>query len=70
MEQYLQKNPGQKGFIIGTAHPVKFPDAVEKAIHTQIETPESLSELMKKEKKTVEINSDFEELRRFLLHKI
>jgi threonine synthase len=70
MKQYLQENPEQKGFILGTAHPVKFPDAVEKAIHTQIEIPESLNNLMKKEKKTVEINSDFEELRRFLLHKI
>ncbi|MDR3026083.1 threonine synthase [Chryseobacterium sp.] len=70
MEQYLQENPNQKGYILGTAHPVKFPDAVEKAIHTQIEIPDSLNELMKKEKKTVEINSDFEELRRFLLHKI
>ncbi|KYH04012.1 threonine synthase [Chryseobacterium cucumeris] len=70
MEKYLKENPNQKGFILGTAHPVKFPDAVEKAIHTQIEIPESLNELMKKEKKTVEINSDFEELKRFLLHKI
>jgi len=70
MAQYLKENPGQKGYILGTAHPVKFPDAVEKAIHTQIEIPDSLNELMKKEKKTVEINSDFEELRRFLLHKI
>lgn len=70
MEQYLQENPEQKGFILGTAHPVKFPEAVEKAIHTQIEIPEPLKELMEKDKKTVEINSDFEELRRFLLHKI
>lgn len=70
MKKYLKENPNQKGFILGTAHPVKFPDAVEKAIHTQIEIPESLNELMKKEKKTVEINSDFEELKRFLLHKI
>lgn len=70
LEQYLKENPGKKGFILGTAHPVKFPDAVEKAINTSIEIPESLNDLMKKEKKTVEINSDFEELKRFLLHKI
>ncbi|PWN63186.1 threonine synthase [Chryseobacterium oncorhynchi] len=69
MEQYLSENPGKKGFILGTAHPVKFPDAVEKAIKVKIEIPESLNDLMKKEKKTVEINSDFEELRRFLLDK-
>ncbi len=69
LEQYLQENPGKKGFILGTAHPVKFPDAVESAIQTKIEIPQSLDDLMKKEKKTVEINSDFEELKRFLLHK-
>lgn len=69
LEQYLKENPGKKGFILGTAHPVKFPDAVENAIKTKIEIPQSLDLLMKKEKKTVEINSDFEELRRFLLDK-
>ncbi|REC47984.1 threonine synthase [Chryseobacterium pennipullorum] len=66
---YLQKNQDKKGFILGTAHPVKFPDAVEKSTAIQVEIPESLRALMKKEKKTVEINSDFEELKRFLLHK-
>lgn len=70
LEQYLKENPGKKGFILGTAHPVKFPDAVENAISTKIEIPQSLDALMKKEKKTVEINADFEELKRFLLDKI
>lgn len=69
LEQYLKENPGKKGLILGTAHPVKFPDAVENAIQTKIEIPKSLRALMKKEKKTVEINSDFEELKRFLLDK-
>lgn len=69
LEQYLKENPGKKGFILGTAHPVKFPEAVEKAVKTKIELPVSLNDLMKKEKKTIEINSDFEELRRFLLSK-
>lgn len=69
LEQYLKENPGKKGLILGTAHPVKFPDAVENAIQTKIEIPKSLGALMKKEKKTVEINSDFEELKRFLLDK-
>ncbi|WP_250253943.1 threonine synthase [Chryseobacterium sp. Marseille-Q3244] len=69
LEQYIKENPGKKGFILGTAHPVKFPGAVENAIKTKIEIPQSLEALMKKEKKTVEINSDFEELKRFLLDK-
>lgn len=69
MEQYLNENPGKKGFILGTAHPVKFPEAVEKAAHITIDIPEALNDLMKKDKKTVEINADFEELKRFLLDK-
>ncbi|SFN15617.1 threonine synthase [Chryseobacterium oleae] len=69
LEQYLNENPGKKGFILGTAHPVKFPEAAEKAAHIRIDIPEALNDLMKKEKKTVEIHADFEELKRFLLNK-
>ncbi|SHE60204.1 threonine synthase [Chryseobacterium sp. OV279] len=69
LEQYLNENPGKKGFILGTAHPVKFPEAVEKAAHIRIDIPEALNDLMKKEKKTTEIHADFEELKRFLLNK-
>lgn len=69
LEKYLKENPDKKGFILETAHPVKFPDAVEKAVHLKIEVPESLQELMKKDKKSIEISPDFEELKRFLLNK-
>ncbi|WP_316931374.1 threonine synthase [Chryseobacterium sp. P1-3] len=51
MLQYLNENPHKKGFILGTAHPVKFPEAVEKATRTKIKIPESLHQLMIKEKK-------------------
>lgn len=68
LEKYLNENPGKKGFILGTAHPVKFPEAVEKAANIKIGIPEALNNLMKKEKKTVEIPADFEELKRFLLN--
>lgn len=69
MEQYLSENPGKKGFILGTAHPVKFPDAVEKATHIKVDLPESLKDLMKKSKKSTEIQPDFAELKRLLLDK-
>lgn len=69
LEQYLIEHPGKKGFILGTAHPVKFPDAVEKATHIKVAIPAGLKDLMEKEKKTVEIHADFEELKRFLLNK-
>lgn len=67
IEQYLKENPGKKGFILGTAHPVKFSDAVEKATHITIDLPKALENLIKKEKKSIEIQPNFEELKRFLL---
>ena len=69
LEQYLEENPGRKGFILGTAHPVKFPEAIEKAVKIKTDIPESLEELMKKDKKSTEMQPDFEELKRFLLNK-
>lgn len=69
LEDYLDKHPDKKGFIIETAHPVKFPDSVEKATGEKIKIPRSLEGLMTEGKKTIEINSDFEELKRFLLNK-
>lgn len=69
LEQYLEENPGSKGFILGTAHPVKFPEAIEKAVKIKTDIPESLKELMKKDKKSTEMQPDFEELKRFLLNK-
>ncbi|WP_292009931.1 threonine synthase [Chryseobacterium sp.] len=68
LENYLKENPDKKGIILETAHPVKFPEAVEKATGYSVEIPETLQGLMKKDKKTTEINPDFEELKRFLLH--
>lgn len=69
MEQYLKENPDKKGFILATAHPVKFPDAVEMAAQVSIQLPESLKDLMKKEKKSLKIQADFAELKRILLDK-
>lgn len=69
LEQYLTENPDKKGLILGTAHPVKFPDAVEKATSIKINLPETLKDLMKKKKKSIKIQSDFAELKRFLLNK-
>ncbi|WP_419869955.1 threonine synthase [Chryseobacterium sp. CT-SW4] len=68
LESYLENHPEKKGIILETAHPVKFPEAVEKATGSSVEIPESLKDLMKKDKKTTEINPEFEELKRFLFN--
>ena len=68
LEKYLAENGG-KGFFLETAHPVKFPDSVEKATGKSVEIPKSLEELMRQEKFTTEINPQYEELKGFLLGK-
>lgn len=66
LEKYISEYGG-KGIFLETAHPVKFPEAIEKATGKNPEVPLVLAELMKQEKVTTEINPDFEELKRFLL---
>ncbi|HSU27443.1 MAG TPA: threonine synthase, partial [Chitinophagaceae bacterium] len=67
LEHFIQANPGRKGIFLETAHPVKFPDAVEKIIGKKIEIPIYLTGLFSKEKKALCINKNYEDLRSFLL---
>ncbi len=50
LKEHLLEQPEQKGFILGTAHPVKFPAVVKTAIGHEPDVPEVLVELMKKSK--------------------
>lgn len=67
MELYLKNNPGEKGFILETAHPVKFPDAVETATGTGLKMPDSVQSILRKEKKSEIISTQFEEFKNYLL---
>lgn len=67
LERYLRQHPSEKGFILETAHPVKFPDAVESATGQKIIIPEMLEEMMNREKASIVIPPDFENLKSFLL---
>ena len=69
LSQYLEKNPGQTGFFLETAHPVKF-DSVEEIVGTYGDIPESVKDLFAREKKSVEIEANYEDLREILLKKI
>ncbi|MGZ8550073.1 MAG: threonine synthase, partial [Chitinophagaceae bacterium] len=46
LKKYLECNPSSKGIFLETAHPVKFPDAVEKAAGKKIEVPSAISAIM------------------------
>ena len=69
LERYLKDHPGQQGFILETAHPVKFPDAVEAIINRRIEVPQSVSYLLDKEKKSIKMKADYQQLKEYLLSK-
>ncbi|HYM94526.1 MAG TPA: threonine synthase, partial [Chitinophagaceae bacterium] len=66
LQRYLNKFPG-KGIFLETAHPVKFPDAVEKATGIKVELPASLADLMKEEKQSILMENDFDRLKEYLL---
>lgn len=67
LKKFLQTHPGRKGIFLETAHPVKFPDAVESVTGKKIAMPSSISSIMKLEKKSVVIKPGFESLKQFLL---
>ena len=62
-----QLNEGETGVFLETAHPAKFKDTIDRILSRDIEIPLPLQEFMKGEKQTVEMSSDYEELKKFLL---
>lgn len=58
---YLQHHPGQWGYLLETAHPVKFPEAILKATGEDVPIPESLLPLFQREKVSVTISNDYAE---------
>ena len=67
LQEYLKLNPTEKGFILETAHPVKFNNVVEPIIGEEIEIPDSVKELVKKSKLSKLISPKFEALKDVLL---
>lgn len=62
LEQYLQQHSSDKGFILETAHPVKFSDSVEKITGEKI----NMDVPANGPKKTVKMKPDYRELVEFL----
>ena len=67
LERYLQVHEGQKGIFLETAHPVKFPESVERITGQPIPIPEAVSAIMQQEKKSTLIGPDYEALKSYLL---
>jgi threonine synthase len=67
LKKYLTANPSEKGIFLETAHPVKFPDAVEKVTGKKIELPLSIKDIMNQEKKSTNLKAEYIELKNYLL---
>ncbi|RYY53905.1 MAG: threonine synthase [Chitinophagaceae bacterium] len=65
--QEFRENTDMPGIFLETAHPVKFPDAIEAALGTGVELPEAVRSIMAMEKKSTRIKATFSELKNFLL---
>jgi threonine synthase len=64
---HFQENSGDRGIFLETAHPVKFPAAVEKATGNRIDLPGVLEKLMQQEKKSITMSATFQEFKSYLL---
>ena len=69
LQKYLFDHLSDKGIFLETAHPVKFPEAVEKATGHFISVPDSLLPIMKKDKRSILITAEYASLKDFLLNK-
>jgi threonine synthase len=70
LEQYLNNSPLEDGgFILETAHPVKFPDTVEDATGKSIKFPEQVQHLLSAEKKSIVMNASFNDFKEWLMSK-
>jgi threonine synthase len=70
LNDYLKKNNADGGgYILETAHPVKFSDTVEIAIQKKINIPLSVEYLFTKEKKSIKMSAAFIDFKEWLLNK-
>jgi threonine synthase len=67
LERYLEQHAGSKGFFLETAHPVKFPDSVERIIEQPVTIPESVKKIMNKKKESILMDADYELFKEYLL---
>ncbi len=66
LEKYLAGNAGDAGFILETAHPVKFNEVVEQSTGAKLDFPVAMQPLLQLAKKSVLIDAGYEALRSFL----
>ena len=67
LQRYLTDHPGEQGFFLETAHPVKFYDTVEPIIGRKVPLPASIAGLLEIKKRSQKMAPQYGELKDFLL---
>jgi threonine synthase len=67
LHDYLNMHKELQGYILETAHPIKFADVVEAELNQKVSMPEHIKDLMAREKKSIFMESDFQNLKEWLL---
>ena len=68
-EHYLKTNKNEVVITLGTAHPIKFSDAVKKALGFSPELPNNFKEIYELEEKYTVLENSAKEVRNFILGK-
>ncbi len=58
---------GETGIFLETAHPAKFKETVDDALHINLPIPDRLVAFMQNEKQSVPMRNDFHVFKQFLL---
>jgi threonine synthase len=69
LKEWQKANPSTQGVILGTAHPSKFIDDVERILSTKVVVPERLAILAERKKESILSSIHFEDFKSFLLSK-
>jgi len=69
LQDYLIKQPGRKGIVLETAHPVKFNTVVEPITGQTIPIPTAVEHLQKLTKKSIPVSPEYGSLKKELLQK-
>ena len=67
LQQYLQQHPQQKGIFLETAHPIKFPDAVEQATGRLLALPPGVAQLYQRTARCTPLPARYAALKEWLL---
>jgi threonine synthase len=67
LEHYLAAHPGAKGFFLETAHPLKFPDSVERITGKTIDVPPQVADLLSGRKQALIMPPSYNNLRDYLM---